>query len=130
MRQAPPHIQADDVEVGGSRGREALDRLRNVIGRVESSWRPASAEEGFEIVRRRLFEPLVDREQFVARDATARTFLTSIAPSNRNFRLNAARLNMKPEGCFPDSHPGSIPTGFIPTGLHWLNSNVLAGFCG
>ena len=69
-----PHIQADDVEVGGSRGREALDRLRNVIGRVESSWRPASAEEGFEIVRRRLFEPLVDREQFVARDATARTF--------------------------------------------------------
>jgi hypothetical protein len=40
------HSQADDVEVGGQRGREALDRLRNVIGRVESSWRPASAEEG------------------------------------------------------------------------------------
>jgi len=55
-----PHSQADDVEVGGMRGREALDRLRNVVGRVESSWRPASAEEGFEIVRRRLFEPLVD----------------------------------------------------------------------
>ena len=54
-----PHTQADDVEVGGQRGREALDRLRNVVGRVESSWRPASAEEGFEIVRRRLFEPLV-----------------------------------------------------------------------
>src|SRR5438128_6095613 len=44
-----PHTQADDVEVGGQRGREALDRLRNVVGRVESSWRPASAEEGFEI---------------------------------------------------------------------------------
>lgn len=41
-----PHTQADDVEVGGARGREALDRLRNVVGRVESSWRPASAEEG------------------------------------------------------------------------------------
>ncbi len=53
-----PHTQADDVEVGGQRGREALDRLRNVVGRVESSWRPASAEEGFEIVRRRLFEPI------------------------------------------------------------------------
>jgi len=39
-----PHTQADDVEVGGQRGREALDRLRNVVGRVESSWRPASAE--------------------------------------------------------------------------------------
>ena len=50
-----PHTQADDVEVGGQRGREALDRLRNVVGRIESSWRPASAEESFEIVRRRLF---------------------------------------------------------------------------
>jgi len=69
-----PHTQADDVEVGGQRGRESLDRLRNVVGRVESSWRPASAEEGFEIVRRRLFEPLVTKEQFVARDTVAREF--------------------------------------------------------
>ena len=69
-----PHTQADDVEVGGQRGREALDRLRNVVGRVEASWRPASAEEGFEIVRRRLFEPLSDPAQFKDRDVTARTF--------------------------------------------------------
>ena len=41
-----PHTQADDVEVGGQRGREALDRLRNVVGRVESSWRPASCRGG------------------------------------------------------------------------------------
>jgi predicted AAA+ superfamily ATPase len=69
-----PHTQADDVEVGGIRGREALDRLRNVVGRVESSWRPASAEEGFEIVRRRLFEPLSGPEAFKQRDVTARAF--------------------------------------------------------
>jgi len=69
-----PHTQADDVEVGGQRGRESLDRLRNVIGRVESSWRPASAEEGFEIVRRRLFEPLADPAQFKDRDVVARGF--------------------------------------------------------
>jgi predicted AAA+ superfamily ATPase len=71
---ASPHTQADDVEVGGLRGREALDRLRNVVGRVESSWRPASAEEGFEIVRRRLFEPLSGAEAFKQRDVTARAF--------------------------------------------------------
>ena len=69
-----PHTQADDTEVGGQRGREALDRLRNVVGRVESSWRPASAEEGFEIVRRRLFEPLSDPAQFRDRDVVARAF--------------------------------------------------------
>ncbi len=69
-----PHTQADDVEVGGTRGREALDRLRNVVGRLESSWRPASAEEGFEIVRRRLFQPMHDPEQFKQRDVVARAF--------------------------------------------------------
>ncbi|MGQ9725322.1 MAG: DUF499 domain-containing protein, partial [Tepidimonas sp.] len=69
-----PRTWADDVEVGGLRGREALDRLRNVVGRVESSWRPASAEEGFEIVRRRLFEPLAGPEAFKQRDVTARAF--------------------------------------------------------
>src|SRR5882672_4797437 len=72
--QGSPHSQADDVEVGGIRGREALDRLRNVVGRVESSWRPATAEEGFEIVRRRLFEPLSDPAQFKDRDVVAREF--------------------------------------------------------
>jgi predicted AAA+ superfamily ATPase len=69
-----PHTQTDDVEVGGVRGREALDRLRNVVARVESSWRPATAEEGFEIVRRRLFEPLAGNDAFKQRDVTARAF--------------------------------------------------------
>jgi predicted AAA+ superfamily ATPase len=69
-----PHTQADDVEVGGQRGREALDRLRNVVGRIESSWRPASAEEGFEIVRRRLFQSMTDSAQFKDRDVVARAF--------------------------------------------------------
>ncbi|MCA9233262.1 MAG: DUF499 domain-containing protein, partial [Planctomycetales bacterium] len=69
-----PHAQADDVEVGGERGRTALDRLRNAVGRVEASWRPASAVEGFEIVRRRLFEPLVEKAQYVARDTVAKAF--------------------------------------------------------
>lgn len=69
-----PHIQADDAEVGGIRGREALERLRNVVGRLESSWRPATAEEGFEIVRRRLFVPLAGPDAFKQRDITARAF--------------------------------------------------------
>jgi predicted AAA+ superfamily ATPase len=68
-----PHAQADDVEVGGERGRVALDRLRNAVGRVDSSWRPASAEEGFEIVRRRLFQPL-ETDQYKTRDVVARAF--------------------------------------------------------
>lgn len=80
-----PHAQADDIEVGGQRGREALERLRNVIGRVESSWRPASAEEGFEIVRRRLFEPLLDPEQFKTRDYVARSFYELYRTQHQEF---------------------------------------------
>lgn len=66
--------RADDTEVGGIRGREALERLRNVIGRIESPWRPATAEESFEIVRRRLFQPFTDPDQFKHRDVVARAF--------------------------------------------------------
>jgi predicted AAA+ superfamily ATPase len=80
-----PHTQADDVEVGGQRGREALDRLRNVVGRVESSWRPATAEEGFEIVRRRLFEPMADPGQFKDRDVTARSFANLYRAQHQEF---------------------------------------------
>jgi hypothetical protein len=76
-----PHAQAHNVEVGGQRGREAIDRLRNVVGRIESSWRPASAEEGFEIVRR-LFEPTSDGAiQGSGRSGTGlRGFLPVAAP--------------------------------------------------
>lgn len=80
-----PHTQADDVEVGGIRGRESLDRLRNVVGRVDSSWRPASAVEGFEIVRRRLFEPLASPEAFKQRDVTARAFSDQYAAQAAEF---------------------------------------------
>ena len=80
-----PHTLTDDIEVGGERGRTALDRLRNAIGRVEASWRPASAEEGFEIVRRRLFEPLVEQEQFVARDTVAKAFFDLYRTQQQEF---------------------------------------------
>jgi len=80
-----PHAQADDEEVGGLRGRAALAGLRNVIGRVESSWAPATMEEGFEIVRRRLFDPLTGKTQFVARDTVAREFYDSYRAQQQEF---------------------------------------------
>ena len=100
-----PHTQADDTEVGGQRGREALDRLRNVIGRLESSWRPASAEEGFEIVRRRLFEPLVEQEQWVARDTVARAFHDLYRTQQQEFppECSKSRLRNPSQGRLPHS---------------------------
>ncbi len=68
-------IPCSDIETGGERGKEALVRLKNAIGRVESPWRPASAEESFEIVRRRLFQPTTDPALFVQRDAVIKAFM-------------------------------------------------------
>ncbi|WP_019888360.1 DUF499 domain-containing protein [Streptomyces purpureus] len=47
---------ADADEIGGEAGQVALDRLQSVIHRKADAWRPASSDESFEIVRRRLFE--------------------------------------------------------------------------
>ena len=38
-------IPSSDIEVGGEGGEAALQRLKNVVGRMESPWRPASADE-------------------------------------------------------------------------------------
>ena len=78
-------IPASDIEIGGDRGKEALDRLKNAIGRVESPWRPASAEESFEIVRRRLFQPLTDPALFVQRDAVVKAFMDLYRTQSQEF---------------------------------------------
>ncbi|MGQ4616298.1 Swt1 family HEPN domain-containing protein [Nocardia sp. R7R-8] len=48
--------RGNEAEVGGVRGQEVLERLQNVVGRLGKHWRPATPDESFEIVRRRLFE--------------------------------------------------------------------------
>ena len=51
-------LPASQIEVGGEGGQEALSRLKQTFSRVESSWRSASQEESYEIVRRRLFKDI------------------------------------------------------------------------
>ena len=86
-----------DIEVGGERGRAALTRLKNAIGRVEAAWRPASPEEGFEIVRRRLFQPITEKSHFVARDQVARTFLEMYGAQHQEFPSECERRAMNGE---------------------------------
>ena len=81
--------ETDDIEVGGLRGREALVRLGNVVGRVDSSWRPASADESFEIVRRRLFQPTAGAG-FTTRDNVARAFVETYRARPDEFPVGTA----------------------------------------
>lgn len=77
-------IPFSENEIGGQWGQAAVARLKNAIGRVEASWRPASPDEGFEIVRRRLFQPLT-AEQFTHRDAVARAFSELYGSQHQEF---------------------------------------------
>jgi hypothetical protein len=67
-------LPSSDIEIGGEGGRQALNQLKNTFHRIAVAWRPASAEEGFEIVRRRLFQPIQEPHLFASRDAVVRAF--------------------------------------------------------
>jgi len=64
------------------RGREATIRLKQIIGRIESPWRPADRDESFEIVRRRLFDTILD---YPKRDAVAKTFAQFYQDNRQEF---------------------------------------------
>lgn len=80
-----------EEEVGGPYGREALRRLQNVVRRVAVQWRPASAPESFEIVRRRLFE---EPDAAARRDisAVARQFVQFYAEHRGEFPRECAEI--------------------------------------
>lgn len=71
LPESNPSENATSVQVGGARGLLALRALENVFGRVQALWKPIGTEEAFEIVRRRLFEPVRDSK---SRDAVCRAF--------------------------------------------------------
>jgi predicted AAA+ superfamily ATPase len=80
-----PSAGVHDEEVGGAKGREALVRLRNVFQRIATQWRPASSEESYEIVRRRLFQSIKDPQLFVARDRVAKEFCDLYRSQHQEF---------------------------------------------
>ncbi|MEX2662439.1 MAG: DUF499 domain-containing protein [Vicinamibacterales bacterium] len=77
-------IPSSDIEIGGAEGKRALEVLKNVFERVGKPWRPAAGDEGFEIVRRRLFEP-IDPEAIPDRDAAIDQFLRLYRGNPHNF---------------------------------------------
>ena len=98
LSQKNAHGDFSEIEIGGEAGRQALEVLRHTIGRVESMWKPVTATESFEIVRRRLFSEEMD---VAARDATvnayrklyreqAADFPSGVAEAEYGERLRAA----------------------------------------
>ena len=64
-------LPESNSQAGGPRGIAALQALESVFNRIQALWKAVSPEEAFEIVRRRLFEPMRDAK---ARDQVCRAF--------------------------------------------------------
>ncbi len=77
-------IPASEIEVGGDRGKAALEKLKNVVTRKAAQWQPASPDESFEIVRRRLFDP-IPAEKAKVRDGVIRAFSEMYRTEGKEF---------------------------------------------
>ncbi|HZQ56036.1 MAG TPA: Swt1 family HEPN domain-containing protein [Bryobacteraceae bacterium] len=86
-------IPASKNEIGGEGGEVALAQLKNLMQRVAVAWRPASAEESFEIVRRRLFQHVTDPEALKSRDLVIRSFLDDYRKSHKEFPEEATQAD-------------------------------------
>ena len=98
-------IPASDVEVGGPRGRTALEKLKNVVARKAAQWQPASPDESFEIVRRRLFDPIPAGKARV-RDGVIRAFCDMYRDQGDRFPagVGEGEYRRRMELCYP-IHP-------------------------
>ena len=93
-------LPQSEGEAGGEWGSKALREVGNVVHRLAATWHPVSKDESFEIVRRRLFEPVEDEAAMRETCEAYRAF----CHENR-----AALPREAQEAGFAESFPKSYP---------------------
>ena len=96
-------IPSSKIEIGGENGQYTLEVLKNVFTRIAKPWRPATGDEGFEIVRRRLFEPIAGKDRYAARDAVINAFSKMYQSAKSEFPSECS------EGTYRDEIRASYP---------------------
>ena len=96
-------IPESDIEVGGEAGKIALEAIEHTFGRMEAIWKPVSANEGFEVVRRRLFLNCKDED---GRAAVCAAFSKMYNENKADFPVESRELEYRErmEACYP-IHP-------------------------
>lgn len=96
-------IPESEREIGGESGQRALEAIEHTFGRMEAIWKPVSANEGFEVVRRRLFLDCKDTAQ---RDAVCNAFSKMYGENAADFPVDARELEYRDRmvSCYP-IHP-------------------------
>ncbi len=92
------------IEVGeGEGGQKALEAIEHTFGRKESIWKPVAANEGFEVVRRRLF---LDCKKPEERDQVCAAFSQMYQDNQGDFPIDAREVEYRNRmiSCYP-IHP-------------------------
>ncbi len=91
------------IEAGGPAGLAALARLDNILRRIEATWAPLEVHEAFEVVRRRLFDSIMDE---AARDRTCEAFSNMYSRGSSDYPPEAReqRYLQRMKECYP-IHP-------------------------
>ena len=93
-------IPESEREIGGDSGQRALEAIEHTFGRMESIWKPVSASEGFEVVRRRLFLNCKDPAK---RKAVCNAFSRMYGDNAADFPVDARELEYRDRmvSCYP-----------------------------
>lgn len=96
-------IPESDIEIGGDAGKQVLETIEHTFGRMEAIWKPVAANEGFEVVRRRLFLDCKDTD---AREQVCSAFSRMYSENTTDFPISAKELEYKERliSCYP-IHP-------------------------
>lgn len=96
-------IPESTIEIGGDAGKTALETIEHTFGRMEAIWKPVAANEGFEVVRRRLF---LDCKDEAARDAVCTAFSRMYQENSSDFPMEAREVEYRNRmiSCYP-IHP-------------------------
>lgn len=96
-------IPESNIEIGGDAGQLALEAIEHTFGRMEAIWKPVTANEGFEVVRRRLFLNCKDE---AAREEVCSAFSRMYNENSSDFPVDAKELDYRDRmiACYP-IHP-------------------------
>lgn len=93
-------IPESEIEIGGEAGKTALETIEHTFGRMESIWKPVAANEGFEVVRRRLF---LDCKNEEARDEVCNAFSSMYQENSTDFPIEVKEVSYRDRmvACYP-----------------------------
>ena len=96
-------VPQSKAELGGDAGVQAAAIIENVLGRIETISAPLETHEAFEVVRRRLFQDVLDEQ---ALKATCASFQSMYSQSKKEFPTDThhASYEVRMQQCYP-IHP-------------------------